>query len=940
VSVVQRIPILGCLLAALSFSAEAFGQQVPLRPGPDAGMRDLVRFAEHALVEAGVQDYAIAVIDGGRVVERRFSTGPGGAPTVDGATRFDLASIAKPVMAWGVMKLVEAGRIQLDRPIESYLTRWRLPPSDFDHGGVTVRRVLSHTAGLVASTPTQTVSDGVRPPIEWFLEDRRLAVGVEPGTRYIYSGGYDLIELLIEEVSGRPFAEFMRDEVLHPLGMGRTVFGLAGPEDPPLTHTDALGGAFVEERVFAGQSQLVGGLDELTAFALAHLGDDAGAPRGRGVLQPAMIDTLLTPVVNEWSGLGYVLRRPGRDLLTAGHAGGGASLFRVVPATGQGLVIITNRIDGDEPVARIECVWLAWLAGTERRCPVSISYALSGAYQRAGVRGGLAYYEAIVASGDPDYDVGLAALSEFARKFLAAERRDEADTVYRFIAREGSDEAAVYGEVADRLASGFDLAEDRFPCYVGEYRSASGGAVRLERAGQGMTFTMIEPVPGLTGPLRPLSERVFVMDARGNYPIELVFDLTESGAATRVTVRVMDYRISFTADRLAPAPDQVLVGVTVIDGTGAAPIPGQTVEITDGRITAIRTSVPADSATLDVAGSFVTPGLIDVHVHLPADRDRLSAALDSMLRLGITSAREMSFHFPDYPDFLAESDSTRFTRLYWPAFWAGSTFMQGDPRIRDRYARAGHVTWLLAVTDTSDIAAAVRAARESGVTGIKMLSDLEPPLVRAISEAARAEGLRVWSHAAVFPTKPSLVVASGVDVISHAAFFVWEGPAELPLTYNEPHPWNVFGPPAPYGTIAYDDPAIVAVLQAMRERGTILDATLTLMTILSDESRTWAVNLTRLAHEMGIPIATGTDTFSLFDEIEALVNDVGLSPLEALASATSVGSAVIGVSDDFGSLDIGKVADLVVYPDDPSVDITALRRPSHVIRGGKLVRPL
>jgi imidazolonepropionase-like amidohydrolase len=61
------------------------------------------------------------------------------------------------------------------------------------------------------------------------------------------------------------------------------------------------------------------------------------------------------------------------------------------------------------------------------------------------------------------------------------------------------------------------------------------------------------------------------------------------------------------------------------------------------------------------------------------------------------------------------------------------------------------------------------------------------------------------------------------------------------------------------------------------------------MTILSDESRTLGVSLTGLAHEMGIPIATGTDTFSLFAEIEALVNDVGLTPLEALASATAVG---------------------------------------------------
>jgi imidazolonepropionase-like amidohydrolase len=183
-----------------------------------------------------------------------------------------------------------------------------------------------------------------------------------------------------------------------------------------------------------------------------------------------------------------------------------------------------------------------------------------------------------------------------------------------------------------------------------------------------------------------------------------------------------------------------------------------------------------------------------------------------------------------------------------------------------------------------------------------------------------------------------VLVESGVDVISHAAFFVWEVPDEIPTIYNGPHPWTVFGPPAPYGTVSYDDPAIVNVLESMRSSGAILDPTITLMTILDEEARTWAVNLTRLAHDMGIPIAPGTDTFLLFDEIEALVNDVGLTPLEALASATSVGAAAIGVDADFGTVEVGKVADLVAYPADPSADITALRRPASVFKGGRLVQ--
>lgn len=387
----------------------------------------------------------------------------------------------------------------------------------------------------------------------------------------------------------------------------------------------------------------------------------------------------------------------------------------------------------------------------------------------------------------------------------------------------------------------------------------------------------------------------------------------------------------------APRPEHVLVGVTVIDGTGTQAKPGQTIEITNGRITAIRPTVPGDSATLDVAGSFVTPGLIDAHVHLPADRALLGAALDSMLSLGITAARQMSAR-PEYSQLLSDPDSSQFTRLYRSAYWAGPTYMRDDPRVREAYAAAGHVPWLLAVTDTTDLGAELRGARESAVTGIKIYSDLEPSLVRAVTASARDAGMRVWSHAVVFPTRPSVIAASGVHVMSHAAFFVWEGAGEMPLTYNGAHVWSPFGPPAPYGTVSHDDPAVVAVLETMRDRGVILDPTITLMAWLSEEARTWAVNLTRLAHEMGIRICAGTDAALLFDEIEALVNEVGLNPLEALASATSVGAAAIGVDGDFGSLEVGKVADVVVYPADPSVDITALRRPSHVIRSGNLVR--
>jgi CubicO group peptidase (beta-lactamase class C family) len=744
-----------CLAAALSLQAAcaaprpasptAPGIAVPARPNPAASPADLARFAEEVLAEAGVRDWAVALIRDGRVMERRFSRGGDGiGHAVDGATTFDLASIAKPVMAWGVMGLVEAGRVDLDRPIESYLTRWRLPPSAFDHREVTVRRVLSHTAGLTATSSLLPAPDGARPPIEWFLEGRRLQVGLEPGTRYNYSGGYDLLELLIEEASGRDFSRFMTDEVLRPLGMDRTVFGLVQPDDTPLPRTNVLGGDVRDESsIFSSSGHLVGNLDELTAFALAHLEDGPEAPRGRGVLQPATLDTMLTPTVDASSGFGYVLRHPRPDLLTAGHAGAGASLFRVAPATGDGLVILTNHGPGYAAIARIECVWLAWLAKAERRCPVQASYALMGAYQRSGVQGALDYYRALADHGGPDYEVGLASLSEFARMLLAAGRLDDAASAYRLMAGAGSDETAAYRDVADRLVAGFQPQADRLACYVGEYRSSAGGALRLERAGEGVTFTMIEPVPGLTGPLRPLSERVWVMRAGDEYPIELIFDMAPSGVATRVAVWVNDYRIAFSAERTGAGPNPDTCG----SSGNRLTVPGIRPPVLDGSDRIRSRFFHSDGRRLHYL-DFGGEGLPLVFV---PSLDRTADAF-----------RGFAPRFTDRQRVLAITNR-------------GSGQSQGETR--DQWDTAGRARDVVALLDTLGIQHAVVVGRGEDV-----------PIYLAENHAERVAGLVILSPQEIGPSRRTLRAQDPTGVVGMVDR--WALTAVWGFDPDQPAPWD------------------------------------------------------------------------------------------------------------------------------------------------------
>ena len=135
-------------------------RQVPITRGADgrvvrlgdiAGvLRTAVEPPPEAALLDGVPGVAVARVHGG---ELAWSIGCGYADAeseepVTGRTVFNIGSISKSVAAWGLMRLVESEEIELDAPVERYLTRWHLPESEFDSRGVTLRRLLSHTAGL------------------------------------------------------------------------------------------------------------------------------------------------------------------------------------------------------------------------------------------------------------------------------------------------------------------------------------------------------------------------------------------------------------------------------------------------------------------------------------------------------------------------------------------------------------------------------------------------------------------------------------------------------------------------------------------------------------------------------------------------------------------------------------------------------------------------
>jgi CubicO group peptidase (beta-lactamase class C family) len=178
---------------------------------------------------------AFVLIGGGEVVCEHFQSG---GRHIDGDTVFSTASFSTWITALGVMRLVESGRVDLDAPVSRYLTRWKLPESLYDDDLVTVRRLLSHTAGLTDGLGFGDYrADEILPSLEESLENPRasngrkavIAVGQEPGKTFLYSGGgYLILQLMIEEVSGQRFEIFIDDAILKPLGMVRSSFKYIG----------------------------------------------------------------------------------------------------------------------------------------------------------------------------------------------------------------------------------------------------------------------------------------------------------------------------------------------------------------------------------------------------------------------------------------------------------------------------------------------------------------------------------------------------------------------------------------------------------------------------------------------------------------------------------------------------------------------------------------
>ncbi len=405
---------------------------------------------------------------------------------------------------------------------------------------------------------------------------------------------------------------------------------------------------------------------------------------------------------------------------------------------------------------------------------------------------------------------------------------------------------------------------------------------------------------------------------------------------------------------------QFITGATLIDGTGADPITNATIEIDDdGRIVEVGVGVsrPSSENVLDVAGATVMPGLIDAHVHLYSGRfgtnmqeraltppslhgyESMANATET-LEAGVTSVRDAS-GTPVGFRMAAEQGLFAGPRMKLAISALSQTGGHGDGTLPSgiRMGRPAHPAEVpeTICDGVDEVRKATRLVLRAGADFIKLhstggvLSPSDEPgatqftveEIGVMVQEAAAQGKTCMAHAQGTQGIKNAVLAT-VESIEHGIYLDDEVIALMKLhgTFLVPtlH--------APRGVLKKEEDRPGTVLpQALRKTHEVLEAHTTSI---------------RAAYEAGVKIAMGTDAAvgkhgTNAEELEYLTQ-IGMSPLEAIVASTKTAADCIHDADNVGTLERGKLADLLVVEGNPLDDITILQdraRLRVIMLGGK-----
>lgn len=448
--------------------------------------------------------------------------------------------------------------------------------------------------------------------------------------------------------------------------------------------------------------------------------------------------------------------------------------------------------------------------------------------------------------------------------------------------------------------------------------------------------------------------------------------------------------------QIAPKETVAVVGATVIDGTGAAPIADAVVLIENGVIVKVGTmagfTIPEAARTVDATGRWITPGFVDTHAHLtlgPVDMDMSSGVpamslvpdpdvplrtMRSLLAYGVTSIRDPG------------GDPSQLTALR-AAVESGALVgprMKVAGMVIDRTPFEGLVN---TVSNEEELRAAVRADADAGVDIVKLYVTLTPELMEAAVEEAHAAGVETVAHTMM--TSWTDAANLGLDNILH----IIPGSPQLLTEDSRADYMGMMqrGTQFMYGWfehVDFESAEIREMIEALVRNDVSVDPTLVIFEgmVRGDDPwytenpaldlaapslvanwRAWFnfntgwtpedfvagkaawprfLEFARRLHEAGVVITAGTDAnnpwivpgHSFHRELELLV-EAGIPELEVLKIATHNGAEVSGLLDVTGTIEVGKSADLVLLTGNPLANISNSRKIEWVMQAGRVHQP-
>ncbi|MBM1107171.1 amidohydrolase family protein [Aurantibacter crassamenti] len=380
-------------------------------------------------------------------------------------------------------------------------------------------------------------------------------------------------------------------------------------------------------------------------------------------------------------------------------------------------------------------------------------------------------------------------------------------------------------------------------------------------------------------------------------------------------------------------------GVTVVDGTGSEPIKNALVIVKNNKIDyvgkASDATIPEDAEVIDASGMTLLPGLIDAHFHGESNK-----VTPLFLKKGVTSIRDPGAWNESYDE--ARGFEQAIPRL----------FLTG-PHI-DSYPPAYPLNSFL-IQDPLEGEIAVNRFADEGATAIKAYFRLSTEMIKVICETAHKRGIPVTAHLEI--TNAIDAINAGLDGIEHITSF---GTSLLTPSKAEVFKNKMLGDNSArrkgryevWNTLDIDNnPRVDSIVPFLAEHQTFISPTLAVFEKQFDKGDSTEVNafanmlkFVGRINKGGAKIVVGSHTFAPYAELGnayyremELLKEAGLSNMEVIVAATLENARFFRIEERLGSIEKGKIADLIILRKNPLDDLKAMNTVEKVMLNGVFI---